>query len=360
MDMIRKSSRKAAIEKAKRLSGGDPREKVDSSTFVPPDFMNPEVKTGLRPVSKRAFKRGGKVAHTLGTKAHHHAGKKPRKSGGSALSATSLINRNVKEANESRDEANREPVGALKRGGRAQRDAGGMTGDPRAAMMQQMQSSNRAGVPSGLIPSKGGFSSRLAKSTGLKSGGAAHPDIAEDRKLIKQMIKSDALKREHHKKGGPVGKFFAHLGKMHGPDAHPDDCRCKKCWGGAAEPKGDRVARATGGKAGKGKTNIHINIAPHGGADAGAMPPPAMPPRSVPVPPPQVGAGGPPMGGMPMGGMPMPFPVPVGGAPAPAPMGRKHGGRTSYPITTGSGGGNARLEKIESYGTKPPKRSLGR
>ena len=438
MEMIRKSSRKAAMEKAKRLSGGDPREKVDSSTFVPPDFMNPEVKTGLRPVSKRAFKRGGKVAHTLGTKAHHHAGKKPRKSGGSALSATSLINRNVKEANESRDGANREPVGALKRGGRTQRDAGGMTGDPRAAMMQQMQYSNRAGVPSGLIPSKGGFSSRLAKSTGLKRGGAAHPDIAEDRKLIKQMIKSDALKRpkhakggkahdyeeenapnttygsgkesphwlqnapqyhdsdpfkdykpsspsksddddnepvwtkrggkvkhhmrEHHKKGGPVGKFFTHLGKMHGPDAHPDDCRCKKCWGGAAEPKGDRVARATGGKAGKGKTNIHINIAPHGGADAGAMPPPAMPPRSVPVPPPQGGAGGPPMGGMPMGGMPMPFPVPMGGgAGGPPPqMGRKHGGRTSYPITTGSGGGNARLEKIESYGTKPPKRSLGR
>jgi hypothetical protein len=179
--------------------------------------------------------------------------------------------------------------------------------------------------------------------------------------LIKQMIKPDALKRHGHKKGGAVGRFFAHLGKMHGPDAHPDDCRCKKCWGGAAEPKGDRIARATGGKAGKGKTNIHINIAPHGGADMGAMHPPAMPPRSVPVPPPQGGAGGPPMGGMPMGGMPMPFPVPVGGgAPAPAPMGRKHGGRTSYPITTGSGGGNARLEKVEAYGTKPPKRSLGR
>jgi len=445
MDMIRKSSRKAAMEKAKRLSGGDPREKVDSSTFTPPDFMNPEVKTGLRPISKRAFKRGGKVAHSEGTKAHQHAGKKPRQHGGKALSADTLVNRSVKEANKSREGANRHPVGALKkggrihkanggmrserteyekdrrdsvdqgmnyrsdsqhnddslrkavrkyentaketgysnlkaggrtkkkiggilggpmgglipmalnsmrdkddknRGGRTKKEHGGMTGDPRAAMLKQMESSNRAGVPSGLIPSRGGVSSRLSKAIGfkhggssdldgMKSGGAAHPDITEDRKLIKQMIKSDAMKRSNHAKGG------------------------------AAEAKGDRIARATGGKAGKGgKTNIHINIAPSGGA--GAMPPPTMPPRSIPVPPPMGGAGGPPMGGMPMGGMPMPFPVPMGamgggaGGPPPLPMGRKHGGRTSYPITTGSGGGNARIEKIDSYGATPPKRSLGR
>jgi hypothetical protein len=463
MDMIRKSSRKAAMEKAKRLSGGDPREKVDSSTFTPPDFMNPEVKTGLRPISKRAFKRGGKVAHLEGTKAHQHAGKKPRQHGGKALSADTLVNRSVKEANKSREGADRSPVGAMNKGGRAHKAAGGMrserteyekdrrdsvdqgmnyrsdsqhnddslrkavrkfentaketgysnlkaggrtkkkiggilggpmgglipmalnsmrdkddknrggrtkkehggmTGDPRASMLKQMESSNRAGVPSGLIPSKGGISSRLSKSTGMKrggaadldgmkSGGAAHPDIAEDRKLIKQMIKSDAMKRSSHAHGGKTG--------------HADDCRCKKCWGGAAEAKGDRIARATGGKAGKGgKTNIHINIAPSGGA--GAMPPPAMSPRSIPVPPPQSGAGGPPMGGMPMGGMPMggmpmPIPVPMGGGaggPPPPPMGRKYGGRTSYPITTGSGGGNARIEKIDSYGATPPKRSLGR
>jgi len=36
-------------------------------------------------------------------------------------------------------------------------------------------------------------------------------------------------------------------------------------------------------------------------------------------------------------------------------MARKRGGRTNYPIETGSGGGEARLDKIKAYGLKPPK-----
>ena len=55
----------------------------------------------------------------------------------------------------------------------------------------------------------------------------------------------------------------------------------------------------------------------------------------------------PPQGGMP----PMP-PMPPQGMP----MQRKAGGRTSYPIDTGAGGANARLEKIDAYGLKPSKR----
>jgi hypothetical protein len=37
-------------------------------------------------------------------------------------------------------------------------------------------------------------------------------------------------------------------------------------------------------------------------------------------------------------------------------MPRKSGGRTNYPIDTGAGGANARLEKIDAYGLKPSKR----
>jgi hypothetical protein len=33
-------------------------------------------------------------------------------------------------------------------------------------------------------------------------------------------------------------------------------------------------------------------------------------------------------------------------------MARKSGGRVEYPITTGSGGGNARKEKVAAYGEK--------
>jgi len=58
------------------------------------------------------------------------------------------------------------------------------------------------------------------------------------------------------------------------------------------------------------------------------MPPQGMPPM-------------PPQGGMPPQGMPMP---------------RKSGGRASYPIDSGAGGGEARLDKIKAYGLTPPKR----
>jgi hypothetical protein len=37
------------------------------------------------------------------------------------------------------------------------------------------------------------------------------------------------------------------------------------------------------------------------------------------------------------------------------PMPRKSGGR-AYPIKDGSGGGEARLQKIDAYGLTPPKR----
>jgi hypothetical protein len=36
-------------------------------------------------------------------------------------------------------------------------------------------------------------------------------------------------------------------------------------------------------------------------------------------------------------------------------MARKHGGRTSYPIKDGAGGGEGRLEKVKAYGIKPVK-----
>ena len=57
-----KSIRAAREAKAKRLgSAGDPKTKVDSSSWTPPEMMNTGAKTGLRPVSRRQFKRGGKV-----------------------------------------------------------------------------------------------------------------------------------------------------------------------------------------------------------------------------------------------------------------------------------------------------------
>jgi hypothetical protein len=106
--------------KAQRLANDRPTERVDSSTFTPPEMLNADVKTGLRPISRRAYKSGGKVA---GECAPTRADRKPRKSGGKAITANSLMNRNVKEANEDRE--GKKHIGAMKRGGHVEKNGGG-------------------------------------------------------------------------------------------------------------------------------------------------------------------------------------------------------------------------------------------
>ncbi len=83
-----KSAREAMKAKARRLAS-EPAGKVDASSYRIPDDMHAKAKTGMRPVSKRAYKRGGAVA---GEKSEARADRAPRKSGGSI--ATELINRN--------------------------------------------------------------------------------------------------------------------------------------------------------------------------------------------------------------------------------------------------------------------------
>ena len=321
MSELAKKARAEREAKAKRYARTDPHAKVDASGYTPPDALDADVKTGLRPVSRRQFKRGGKVE---GEHAKHHAGRKPRKSGGNALTADSFQNRDVKEANENRDGLKH--TGGMKRGGRAHKDAGG--------------------IAEALSPAY-----LLAKN--LKRGGKAmHDDAAEDKKLIHEVVKKSAIKP----------------GKKHGGEVHPKGCKCHKCGGGMAKkgggsvsdgelegtrPIGGRKARKSGGRA-KGKTNINIIIAAHGGkghqpmdgdipgAPAGGLHQGA--PNVAPPPPPGMPAGGPPGGGAPA--MP-PMPPPAGMMP------RKRGGRVHYPIKHASGGGLGRLEKIKAYGLKP-------
>lgn len=113
MSEMSERARAKAKAKVSRLTT-DPHQKVDASSWEPPEPMHPEVKTGMRPVSRRQFKRGGKVGSE---KAAMHAGRKPRKSGGYALTADSFVNRDVKEANKERD--GEKFIGGMKKGGRA-------------------------------------------------------------------------------------------------------------------------------------------------------------------------------------------------------------------------------------------------
>jgi hypothetical protein len=324
-------ARGAAKGRVKHYLGDDPDKPVDASGYRPPGPELGMVATGERPVSRARYRAGGSVT---GAKTTMRVDRKPRAAGG--MTASQYINRDVKEANESR--AGLKHDGGFASGGKVMTDGrasrmrahkfmgGPMMGNA-SPYVSQMQGASggalsqappqRAVMPgqSMVRPFAGG--GRIAR----KSGGKIHADAAEDKALIKS---------EMHKAGCTCAK--CHGGKV------------GKAGGGALDgtlqgmrPKGGRLARKSGGKA-KGAMNVNIIIAPP--KPQAAMPPPGMagPPKGIPAPPPA--AMGPPAGA------PPPMGPPAAGAP---PMMRKSGGR-AYPLTDGSGGGKGRLEKIKAYG----------
>jgi len=119
--MDAKSLREAMKAKAKRLAGASS-EKVDSSTFTPAEPLNSEAKTGMRPISRRAFKAGGKVE---GEDNGRRADRSPR----GFQEKVGLANTNQKDANEEREGVKH--VGGMKKGGRIAKEDGGMMTSPR-------------------------------------------------------------------------------------------------------------------------------------------------------------------------------------------------------------------------------------
>ena len=403
-----KKAREAMRGKAKRLSG-EKDSKVDSSDFTPAAPLNADVKTGMRPISKRAYKKGGKVE---GAMADCHAGRKPRKSGGRAITADSLINRDQKEANEGRE--GKKHIGGLKSGGRAGKALGGMPADAIKKAMMMAQGAMKKG---GKVAKKagGGEMSEADQARAAAAAAAAARQRAEDARTQGEredprnrkaggkvnfgpaenvggkpgvstkeqeaierkgdaaskptrgkaghyadggapmdprmgIVKKDALdfgvgtRGSPYKKGGmakheDVAEDKALIKKMVKAEA-----RTAKFGGGALSDLNMGPAKASGGKA-KGKTNINIVINPNAGQPPAGGPPgmPPMPPRppgGVPVP------MGPPPGAPPAGAGAPPMPPPP---PAP-PMARKAGGKvykTYKDMDAGSGGGMGRLEKTE-------------
>lgn len=116
----RKQAKKAMNDKITRMTA-PLKGSVDASGWEVYDPLNADVKTGLRPISRRAYKKGGKVdAKPEGKMCGGRADRKKRQSGGKAITANSLVNRNVKEANQERDGIKH--VGGMKKGGKVSKE----------------------------------------------------------------------------------------------------------------------------------------------------------------------------------------------------------------------------------------------
>jgi len=153
MSEMSRAARRAMRAKIHRITQANSG-KVDASDYGPEEVLNAGVKTGMRPISRRAYKKGGKVVAVTGKDAKKHAGKKPRKSGNEPLNINSLVNRNVKDANEEREGIKH--IGGLKRGGRAGKAAGGAPD---------------AGVPKDRFSFSPSNKGKVAQVLGFKSGG---------------------------------------------------------------------------------------------------------------------------------------------------------------------------------------------
>jgi hypothetical protein len=370
---LSEEARAAAKSKAERLVRSDPRERCDASGYSPDGAMDADVQTGERPISRRQFRTGGKVA---GEAVGARADRKPRANGGRTLTADSLINRDVRAANEERPGIKH--VGGFKKGGRAHktmgglalpnwadavaRKSGGRTGklmggamSPQARIGLQ-QPPQAAGAP----PMSRGA---MARPMMRKDGGKVHAAGCECAKCGggrvgrkdggKLTTKSrDAIKTKNF--AGP-DRSYPIENESHARNAlarasgKPVEAQVRakvhakypgigKASGGAindgTRPVAGRLARKGGGRTKKG-TNVNIII-----TQPPAKPPMPMPPMGGPPP---VGMG---QGMPPAGTAPMPPPG-AGGVPPGAPMMPRATGGRAYPIDAGAGGGLGRLEKAE-------------
>lgn len=336
--------REAMKAKAKRLASPGSYAKdqeVSSADWSPAPELKADVKTGARPISKRAYKDGGKV---MGEKSVKRLDRKPRASGGEIADA--IVKRNTKEVIGSKDH-----VGGFKKGGRAERkDGGGVLNKKAVGEVQVLPKRNKAEnyKRGGGDPSYVGAASvtednkPVMSPKGIDSSKRREPDVSD-------LYSSDQAKRlERGYKNGGSANWIADAikkpGALHKQLGVPEGEKIPaKKLAKAADKPGKlgqrarlaetlkRINKKRGGEVSQ-MPNLTVVI-----ADKGAKVPqmPMVPPA-------------------PMGAAPAPTPMPPAvGAPAPALIGRKSGGRitkkaASYKdMEAGAGSGEGRLQKTD-------------
>jgi hypothetical protein len=328
-------------------------QEVSSADWSPAEPLEADVKTGMRPISRRAYKKGGKVAMMEGSCGAARSDRPARKAGGKVSSeiGVGMANKNMKEANEDRE--GKKHIGGLKHGGKAKRASGGSvpsaaeTEDTKARLGSMKIKPTRGAAQHYKKGGKAEGGSLLKKMTGAKSEAEKQAESMRD---VGKMGTANYTQEDK----GALNRA------LRGDDSLPEPNEAAERSGKYQNyKKGGRTARAMGGaldigsmkkpshKSGKsGKTDINITIVAGGKPPMGDQPiagAPKLPAVGVPTPPP-----------MPMGG-PMAPPMPAPAAPPPAglPMGRKAGGRISKVASTykdmeaGSGSGEGRLQKTD-------------
>ena len=114
MYQMAKTAREKMKAKAKSLAG-ERDQKVDSSDWSPAAPINADAKTGLRPISQRQYKKGGKVS---GEAPKPRADRMARKSGGRTVEkdiGVGMANKDMRAANKDREGVKH--VGGYKDGG---------------------------------------------------------------------------------------------------------------------------------------------------------------------------------------------------------------------------------------------------
>lgn len=307
---------------------------VSSADWSPAEPLNTTIKTGARPISPRAYKRGGAVKKATGGEI-----------------ADAIVKRDTKKAIGSK-----EHVGGFKKGGTAKRaDGGGVLNKKAVGDVQVLPKRGKAEnyMCGGKIKKAGGGGSWLEKIVGKPKSGSDLSGVGKG--TTSSYSKEDKASLSDIAKGGSGSTLPSDETEFGKSQNYKKGGRTARATGGSATSNPlSTAAKAVGKAAGgarKGKTDIKINIIAGGQK-------PAMPagPINLPAPPmppaPPVAA---------------PPPAAMGAMPGGMPMARKSGGRiskvaSSYKdMTAGSGSGNGRLQKtsIEKKGKDAPAKKRG-